>query len=189
MPQIAPNLWKVAAHFFWWREYLDGRIEREFDLETGQIRPWGSETPKGLRRAGWQPITSDLSKKMWLTSKEFGLISEAPAMLVDLKPEDELVIFKEATIYKVSYTCKACGQIIQACEKPAACPRCGVAPAWKCDTCGKLQDTKHCPACKRECRRIDPIQPVPGPWEDVTYHLGIKGKFVQKFNCKQSIIS
>jgi len=188
VPQLAPNVWKVAVSFFWWREYLDGRIEQEFDLDTGQIRPWGSKTPDGLKRAGWLPITPDLAQKM-RPHGEFGVPSPAPAMLIDLKPGDELQIFKEATVYKVSYICKACGQIVREYEKPKSCPRCGAAPAWKCDTCGELRDDKLCPECGRECRRINPIKGEHMPWEDVIYYLGIKGKFVQKFNNRQSVIS
>jgi predicted RNA-binding Zn-ribbon protein involved in translation (DUF1610 family) len=188
MPQIAPNVWKVAVSFFWWREYLDGRIEQEFNLETGQIRPWGSKTPDGLKRAGWLPITQDLAHKMRAFG-EFGAPSPAPTMLIDLKPGDELQIFKECTVYNVSYVCKACGCIVRESEKPKSCPNCGAAPTWKCDTCGKLPDINECPDCKRECRRIDPIKAEPIPWEDVIYFLGIKGKFMQKFNSRQSIIS
>jgi predicted RNA-binding Zn-ribbon protein involved in translation (DUF1610 family) len=109
-------------------------------------------------------------------------------MQIELAPGDELIISKEVTVYKVSYVCKACGQVIQEAEKPKSCPRCGATPAWKCDTCGTLPDADHCPECKRECRRINPIRGVSMPWEDVIYYLGIKGKFVQKFNSKQSII-
>ena len=188
MPQIAPNVWKAAVSFFWWREYQDGRIEQEFDLSTGQIQLWGSKTPDGLKRAGWLPITPDLARKMRAYG-EFGTPTHAPVMWVDLSPGDELIIFKEATVYNVSYVCKACGQTIREYEKPKSCPNCGAAPSWKCDTCGKLPDVKECPDCKRECRRISPIGAESIPWEDVAYHLGIRGKFVQKFNNRQSIIS
>jgi hypothetical protein len=188
MPQIAPNVWKTAVSFFWWREYLDGRIEQEFDLETGQIRYWGSKTPEGLKRAGWIPITPDLAQKMQAFG-EFGTPTSAPDMLLDLQPGDELALFKECTVYKVSYVCKACCQIIQDVQKPKSCPRCGAAPAWKCDTCGKLRQAKQCQSCLRECRLVDPIKAEMMPWEDVTYHLGIKGKFMQKFNSKLSTIS
>lgn len=188
MPQIAPSTWKVAISFFWWREYLDGRMEQEFDLETGQIKPWGTHTPDGLKGAGWLPITTDLARKTRACG-EIGVPVSAPAMLVDVHPGEELVIFKEATVYKLSYACLACGCVVQSYEKPEVCPNCGAAPSWKCDTCGKLPDTKECPDCKRECRRINPIRSQSLPWEEVTYHIGIKGKFMQKFNSRQSLIS
>jgi predicted RNA-binding Zn-ribbon protein involved in translation (DUF1610 family) len=188
MPQIAPNVWKTAVSFFWWREYQDGRIEQEFDLTTGQIRPWGNKTPEGLKKAGWLPITSDLAALM-SPHGEFGKPTQAPAMVVDLKPGDELQIFKECTVYDVSHICRACGNIMQEYEKPSSCSRCGAAASWKCDACGKLPDTKICPDCKTECRRIDPIVSRQLKWEEVTYHIGIKGKFMQKFNSKLSTIS
>lgn len=116
-------------------------------------------------------------------------------MMVGLRPGDELVIFKESTICKVSYVCKACGHVAREYEKPKSCPRCGVAPAWKCDSCGKLHEVTEdvrlfsCTECGKQCRKIKPIEGRPIPWEDVWYFVGIKGKFLQKFNSRRSIIS
>lgn len=188
MPQISPNKWKCNLSFFWWRQYADGRIEQEFDQLTGQIRPWGSKTPADLKSAGWLPVTADLARKMQ-SCGEFGTPTHAPAMLVDLKQGDELVIFKESTVYKISYYCKACKSTIQQCEMPETCPMCGASAAWKCDKCGKLLDADRCSDCEQPCRLINPIVKQPISWEETIYCLGIKGKFTQKFTDKRSVIS
>ncbi len=187
MPEIGPNLWKTALPYFWYREYLDGRIEMEFDLDTGQIIPWGPKTPEGLKRAGWLPVTQDLAQKMKAYG-EFGIPTQSPSVLVALKPGDELIIYKEATVYDgFGVTCKACGGSFRMFSNPDSCPNCGARMGWRCPDCNKINDTEVCPDCKKQGRPINPLVSAPYKWEEVTYFLGIKGIFCQKFTGKWMI--
>jgi len=182
MPQIGPDLWKTALAYYWWREHQDGRIEQEFDLETGQIRPWG-ETPADLKLAGWVPVTEDLARKMRAYG-EFGIPTQSPSIIIQLKPGDELEIFKECTIldgYRVH--CKACESVYRTFENHGdPCPICGAKPAWRCPKCDKVADEETCPDCKVPGRIIDPLERSPDKWEDVVFFLGIKGRYCHKFN-------
>jgi len=181
MPQIGPSTWKVALSFFWWRQYPDGRIEQEFDPLTGQIQPWG-KTPPGLIKAGWVPVTPDLARKM-ATHGEFGTPTRSPSILVNVKPGDELEIFKDCQVIEgVRVNCKACGHVFRSFGSPRSCPSCGVKPGWRCPKCDNISDTFICPTCKVQGKMIDPFQTAPDKWEDVVYILGIKGKFSMKFN-------
>ena len=181
MPKIGPDLWKTALSFFWWREYADGRVEQEFDLETGQIRPWGS-TPDNLVRAGWIPVTPDLAQKMRAFG-EFGTPTQSPQMIISLKPGDELQIFKDIDIkrgYQVH--CKSCGATFRSFGLPAGCPYCGAAKSWRCEKCNKILAAPSCSDCKAPTRMIDPLEHAPAEWEEVVYNLGIKGVFEMRFN-------
>jgi predicted RNA-binding Zn-ribbon protein involved in translation (DUF1610 family) len=180
MPQIGENLWKVALSFYWWRQYQDGRIEQEFDLDTGQIRPWG-ETPANPKRVSWRPVTPDLAQKMQAFG-EFGLPTMAPPVTIDLKPGEELIIFKDCVVCDWQVVCKACQTAYHTLEDLEACPRCGAKPSWKCEKCGKLLDGETCPDCGEKCRYITPFERRADKWEAVTYLLGIKDKFLLKFN-------
>lgn len=182
MPQIGPDLWKVALSYYWWRQYADGRIEQEFDLATGRIRPWGTK-PEGLKRAGWLPITPDLASKMQAHG-EFGIPTQSPSIIVDLKPGEDLEIFKDCTVldgYQVH--CKACGAVYRSFGEPEDCCRiCGANPSWRCPKCDRLSDDETCPDCSLKGRIIDPLERTPDKWEDVVYILGIKGLYRLKFN-------
>lgn len=181
MPQIGPDLWKVALSFFWWRQYQDGRIEQEFDPLTGQIQLWG-ETPTDLKRAGWLPVTADLARKM-AAYGEFGTPTQAPSVLIDIKPGEELEIFKDCQVLMGKrVTCKACGEVFHALGHPEACPKCGARVSWRCPKCNQITDQEHCPSCKVPGRQINPFHSVPDKWEEVVYILGINGKFTMKFN-------
>lgn len=169
MPQIGPDLWKVALSFFWWRQYQDGRIEQEFDPLTGAIQLWG-ETPTCLKRAGWVPVTADLARKM-TSQGEFGIPTHSPSILIDIKPGDELEIFKDCqVIIGKRVTCKACGGVFRSMGKPTTCPKC------------------EAEACTIDGREINPFLSVPDKWEEVVYNLGIKGKFSMKFNSTGLIV-
>jgi predicted RNA-binding Zn-ribbon protein involved in translation (DUF1610 family) len=190
MPQVGSDLWKAASSFYWWREYLDGRIEQEFNLETGQIRPWGSKTPDILKKAGWLPVTQDLARKMQ-TWGEFGIPTQSPSIIIGLKPGEQLEIFKECTIldgHRIH--CKACGAIYRAFgeDRGDGCIRCGAKPAWRCPKCDKLSDAETCPDCNLKGRMIDPLERTPDRWEDVVYFLGIKGLYQIKFNSSGLIV-
>jgi predicted RNA-binding Zn-ribbon protein involved in translation (DUF1610 family) len=187
VPQIAPNTWKVALSFFWYREYLDGRVEQEFDLETGMIRQWGSETPANLKMVGWLPVTPDLAEKMKVCG-EIGLSTTAPAMLIPVKPGDVPIIYKDCTVWDgFKVLCGACNSVFRSKGKPKVCPRCGAKPAWRCQKCGKLADAETCPDCKVTGRLVDPFMVRPEKWEEVEYFLGIRGKFCNRFNASRLI--
>lgn len=40
MPQIAPNTWKVAEAFYWFRKFADGRVEYQYDPDDGHPTKW-----------------------------------------------------------------------------------------------------------------------------------------------------
>lgn len=168
MPQIGPNLWKVALSFFWWRQYDDGRVEQEFDPLTGAIRPWG-ETPANLKRAGWLPVTAELARKM-AAYGEYGTPTIAPSIIIDLKPGEELEIFKDCQVlmgHRIK--CKACGAVFHSLGKPTSCPEC------------------EAEACAIDGREINPFLSVPDKWEEVVYNLGVKGLFCHKFNSSELV--
>jgi len=188
MPRIGKDLWKVGLSFFWYREYQDGRIEQEFDLDTGQIRLWGSETPNDLKRVGWLPMTADLAQKIRAYG-EIGIPTQAQSVLIDLKPREELSCFKDCTVLQgFRVTCKACGATYHALADPDICPRCGAKPAWRCEKCGQLQDTETCPNCNQISRAVTPFVKHPDAWEDVVYVLGINGRFLIKFNSNSLVV-
>ncbi len=188
MPQIGPDLWKVGLEYFWYREYQDGRTEQEFDLETGQIRLWGPATPPGLKRVGWLPMTPDLAQKIQACG-EIGYPTQAPSVLIDLKPGEELICFKDCTVIKgYQVICKACGFKYRTMGESGVCPSCGVTSGWKCDKCGHLGDSQVCPDCSTPGRLITPFRKRPDSWESVTYFLGIQGKFQIKFNSKGLVV-
>lgn len=187
LPQIGPDLWKVALSFFWWRQYEDGRIEQEFDPETGQIRLWGT-TPKNLKRAGWLPVTPDLANKM-REHNEFGIPTQSPSVIIELKPGDELEIFKDCSVldgYRVH--CKVCGAVYRTFgERAEHCLNCGTKPAWRCPKCSKLTDNEICPDCNLAGQIINPLTRTPDKWEEVVYILGIKGLYRLKFNSQYMV--
>ncbi len=181
MPQIGPDLWKVALSFFWWREYADGRVEQEFDSLTGQIRPWG-KTPDGLKRVGWMPVSADLAAKMRAYG-EFGTPTNSPEVIVEVHPGEEPVIYKDcAVLMGFQVRCKACSHEFRSLARPHVCPACGAKPVYRCGKCDKLTNTKICPDCRIEGRYISPFRKGPAKWEEVQYVLGIKGKFLNRFN-------
>ncbi len=187
MPEIMSNLWKTSVSYFWVREYLDGRIETEFDLDTGQIRPWGPKTPEGLKRAGWLPVTQDLAKKM-KDFGEFGIPTQSPSILVSLNPGDKLIIYKDcAVIQGFRGICKACGGAFRMFEESGSCPNCGARKSWRCPDCNKINDTIVCPDCKKTGKEINPLELAPDTWEEVMYVLGIEGVFCQRFNSQGMI--
>jgi len=188
LPQIAPNLWKVGLEFFWCREYENGRVEREFDLDTGQIHFWGSKTPTGLKRAGWLPMTPDLAAKIRACG-EFGIPTQSPSVMIDLQPNDELIISKDCAVIRgYLVTCKACNATFRSFGEPDVCPTCGSKPGWKCDACGEIHDISICSRCHRRGRLIQPFIKRGISWEKVVYLLGIKDKFLLKFNSNGLIV-
>lgn len=188
MPQIGPDLWKVALSYYWWRQYIDGRVEQEFDLDTGRIRPWGSN-PEGLKRVGWLPVSPDLASKMRAYG-EFGIPTQSPSIIIELKPGEDLEIFKDCTVldgYQVH--CKACGAIYRSFgEQGAGCLYCGATPSWRCPKCDKLADKETCPDCNLTGRIIDPLERTPDKWEDIVYILGIRGLYRLKFNSRGLLV-
>ncbi len=183
MPQIGPDTWKMALEFYWFRIYEDGRVETEFDLDTGQIRLWGPVTPPGLIRVGWQPVTPDLAQKMRAFG-EFGKPTHAPPVTINVKPGEEIVIFKDCSVCNYQVVCKSCGTAYHTMENLEACPQCGAKPCWKCERCGMLRDDETCPDCKEKCRHITPFERRPDKWENVVYFLGIKDRFRLLFNSR-----
>ena len=182
MPQIGPDLWKTALSFFWFRQFRDGRIEQEFDLDTGQIRPWGSKTPEGLKKVGWLPVDQELARKMRAYG-EFGIPTQAPAVMIDVKPGEVPLIYKDATVWNgYQVRCKACNTVFKSIVEPKACPTCDAKPAWRCPKCTALSDTEICPHCQKKGRIIDPFEKRNMKWEEVEYFLGIEGKFRNRFN-------
>jgi len=184
MPQIGPDIWKVALSYYWWRQYADGRIEQEFDLETGRIRPWDA-TPASLKKAGWVPVTVDLARKMQVYG-EFGIPTQSPSIMVNLKPGDKLEIHKECTVLDgFRIHCKACGAFFRAFgDQDGHCRVCGAKSFYRCPQCDKLSDEETCPDCRVQGRMIDPLEKTRDKWEDVVYFLGIKGLFRHKFNSR-----
>ena len=181
MPQIRENLWKSALAFFWWREYEDGRQEQEYDPLTGQIMAWGPKTPDGLKRAGWLPVSADLAAKM-KQQGEFGIPNAAPAVIIPVNPGEELIIYKEVTVWEGSRVhCKVCGAVFRSRGAAPACPSCGAKPAWRCSKCGELSETETCSKCQVPGQLINPFESWPEKWDEVEYFLGVKGKFVNRF--------
>ncbi len=187
MPQIGPDLWKSANSFFWYREYRDGRIEREFDLLTGRINLWGSKTPEGLKAVGWLPVSLDLAQKM-RAHGEFGIPTASPAIFTRVKQGEVPIIHKEVTVYQGQRVhCKACDAVFRSESHPTTCPVCGAAVSWKCPKCGKLLETDTCADCNRPGRPIDPFETTPDKWDEVEYFVGIQGKFVNRFTVSRLI--
>lgn len=182
MPQIGPDLWKVGLSFFWYREYQDGRIESEFDLDTGEIRLWGAEAPEGLKKVGWLPMTPDLAQKIKVWG-EIGYPVQAQAVMITLHSGEVPIIFKDCSVITgLRVTCKVCGSQFQSMARPEVCPQCGAKPAWRCDTCGKLQESEICPDCQAISRKIMPFAMRSDAWEEVIYNLKILEKFHIRFN-------
>jgi predicted RNA-binding Zn-ribbon protein involved in translation (DUF1610 family) len=187
VPQIGAGIWKSALAFFWWREYEDGRQEQEYDPLAGQIMPWGPKTPDGLKRAGWLPVSADLANKM-KQQGEFGIPNAAPAVIIPVNPGEELIIYKEVTVWEGSRVhCKVCGAVFRSKGAVTACPSCGAKPAWRCTVCNKLSDTEFCQDCRKPFefqevgQIINPLESWPEKWDEVEYFLGVKGKFVNRF--------
>lgn len=158
MPQVGQTEWKAASSFHWYREYEDGRVEFEYDPEDGHLTKWGNEAPTGLKRVGWLPMTSPLAAKI-TAHGEIGMPVSAPPISINTAPGDDVVIFKDVTVYRgLLVTCKGCNAKFRAMAEPDVCPRCGAEAGW-----GSFVS-------------------VPVMWEDVIYHLGIKDKFILKFN-------
>jgi predicted RNA-binding Zn-ribbon protein involved in translation (DUF1610 family) len=252
LPQIAPDTWKVELTFFWCRQYLDGRLEYEFDLETGEKIPWGTTTPTDLLRVGWLPMTPDLAQKI-AKFGEIGHPIKAQRVFIDVHPGEIVQAFRDCSIIKGNqYTCSHCGQSFVSPDHPPKCRVCGIEEVWTCQDCGKsstrstcdcgttdehprikvgtptvlsslmkcskcngtfealvnaMDTPKKCPLCgaepsnvcekcqkvsekcfcycdgdKHDCHLSNPISKVGFAWEDVVYFLGIKGKFMNKFN-------
>lgn len=182
MPEIAPNVWKMTHTFYWIREYHNGTIEREFDLDTGTIRKWGSKTPEGLKKIGWMPVTPDLAAKM-LAFGEYGRASSMQSVKICLAPGDEPIIYQDkAVLHGMLYHCKVCGAEFNVFGKTDVCPACGATVMWRCPACGQLSDTEICLTCNMPGLRLTPFKKTPANFEDITYCLGIKNKFLIKFN-------
>lgn len=182
MPQIGAGIWKSALAFFWWREYEDGRQEQEYDPLTGQIMPWGPKTPDGLKRAGWLPVSADLANKM-KQQGEFGIPNAAPAVIIPVNPGEELIIYKEVTVWEGSRVhCKVCGAVFRShFSPPGPCPSCGAKRMWRCPVCDELSDFEICRKCLMHGDLIDPFESRPDKWGEVEYFLGIEGKFCNRF--------
>lgn len=181
MPQIAPGTWKTGLSFFWWREFADGRIEQEFDLDTGQIRPWGG-TPPDLVKAGWIPVSPALAQKMKAFG-EYGIPTVSPQILISLKPGEDLEIYKDAEVKRGLHVhCKACGANFRSFGSPEGCPFCGAQKSWRCSKCDQIRTTPTCSDCHAPSQMIDPLESSPAEWDEVIYNLGIKGKFKMRFN-------
>jgi predicted RNA-binding Zn-ribbon protein involved in translation (DUF1610 family) len=187
MPQIGPDLWKSANSYFWYREYQDGRIEREFDLLTGHVNQWGGKMPEGLRVVGWLPVTPDLAQKMKAFG-EFGIPTAGPSIFTRVLPGEVPIIFKEVTVYQGQRVhCKACGAVFRSESTPQTCPACGASHSWKCAKCGKLLEADTCAECNRPARPLNPFETSPEKWDEVEYFIGIEGKFVNRFTASRLI--
>jgi len=186
-PEIAPNCWKAALSFFWWREYRDGRQEQEFDLLTGQISPWGPKTPDGLAKVGWLPVTPGLAQKM-KSCGEYGIPTQSLAVILPLAEDEEPVIYKETTVWEGSQVhCKACDAVFRSRGPATHCPVCGAKTSWRCPKCGQLQDSEICPDCKVQGNPINPLESRPARWDETEYFIGVKGKFCNRFNTSRLI--
>ncbi len=156
MPQIAPNTWKVAESFNWFRRYRDGMVEYHFDPEDGHVTKWGEDTPDGIVRCGWLPMTPDLAAKI-RSHGEFGLPVSVPPVSIDIKPGEVLELWRDCeVIHGIEVTCKACGVKFRAVELPKVCPKCKAEADWK------------------------PFTFVPAAWESAVYAIGIEGRYLLK---------
>lgn len=171
MPRIDKDTWKAGHEYYWFREYSDGHTEYQFDPETGQETLWGPKTPEGLVKAGWIPINPDIARKI-AAYGEFGYPIQDKPHIVNLSQGDEIIMFRECTIVRGSQvTCKLCGQVFLAMGEPGECARCGAVPVVLDDGITS-----------------DPFSKRPASWEEVNYHIGVKGKFELRFNCNQLVV-
>jgi len=187
MPQIAPDTWRVGYEFSWYREYQDGRIEYQFDPGTGQQMCWGQETPKGLERVGWLPMTPDLAAKI-RSSGETGYPVHAFPVAIKVNPGDRLICARDCTILDGSLiTCKVCGFEFRTLDQPNICPDCGTEVARRCE--GALKTVRECEGCTKQCSAevVSPFIARPDRREDAVYILGIEGRYEQKFNSRGMI--
>lgn len=182
MPQIAPDTWKPALEYYWFRVHQDGTIDYEFDLDTGQIHEWGAETPKDLKRAGWLPMTEDLAQKIRVCG-EIGKPTASMPVAVNLKPGEELVLFRNNRVINgVHIRCRACQLSFNSMAVPDACPNCDVVPGRRCGR--EVKTAEDCKDCKKPCDAplISPFVVQPHKFDETHCILGIKGKFQMKFN-------
>ncbi len=177
---------KLSVEYFWYRVFDDGRVETEFDLDTGQPTKWGLATPPGLEEVGWRPMTPELLQKI-IAFQEFGVVSNrASPVTIKVSPDDDVIIARDGMIIKGALVkCKSCQYVFRSPKQPEICPACGIVPKWKCDTCNELYDTvaesQKCELCGSTCRVILPFFLTQHAWEEVTYLLGIRGKYLNKF--------
>lgn len=158
MPQIAPGVWKSASSFFWFRLFDDGREEFEFDPRTGNPAEWGKETPSGIKRFGWLPMTPELADKI-RDYDEIGYPVSAPPVAINVQPGEVPVIYKDPSVIKgLQITCSKCKTAIRAMAVPETCPRCGQS---------------------LETAEVKGIM-----WDDVVYGIGIEGRYELKFNAR-----
>lgn len=187
MPQIGPNLWKASTHYYWYHRFRDGREEFEFDPATGSPHRWCKPSPDDIVLAGWLPITRDLAKKIQAYG-EFGNPTASPAMLINLKPGDDLIIEKDVTVYNgQKVDCLVCGTKILVETRPSSCPVCGASAGWRCPTCGKLTDSQLC--CGVTGHMVDPLKTEPHKFETVLYRLGIRGRYIIELTNNELIVT
>ena len=153
----------LGIEFTWYRKFSDGRIEYEFDPETGEPTKWGVETPPNITEAGWLPMTPTLASRI----TERGVPVIAPAITVRLKPGEVPVVFRDRTHRNGAHvTCKICKKAFLSPEPPTKCPFCGAEPI----------EGKASPFILQQAE-----------WDEAIYEIGVEGKFSQKFNSRMSI--
>ena len=150
----------LGLEFTWYRKFSDGRIEFEFDPETGKPTLWGAETPLGVIEAGWMPMTPPLAGKISPEEGCFGIPARAQIVAVRPKPGEELILDRERKHQTGAHaTCEKCGKSFLSSTPPVGCIFCGD---------GRLSLKQ-------------------AEWETAIYEIGIKGRFMQKFNSMTSI--
>jgi hypothetical protein len=151
---------KAKAEFFWYRVFEDGRIEHEFDLESGAPVMWGKETPPGIKEVGWLPMTADLSAKI-AAYGESGQPTRAPPVTCKLHPGEVPIVYRDRMIIRGAHcTCKICGNVFVATAPPKECIFCHAEPT----------------------ETASPLTIQQASWWVQSYVLGIKDRFVQTFD-------
>lgn len=187
MPRIDNGNWKLALEYVWLRRFKDGRVETEFDFDTGKPTLWGEITPDGIVEVSWIPMTQDLAQKI-SDFGEFGRPTIGPVVTINPRDGEKIVCYREGTIYTgAKVTCKACGFVYLSTEPPSACPKCQATFGMKCRKCDKIADADVCDQCGETCEQISPFDIIPVQWEQATYALGIEGRFLNKFTPLQVI--
>jgi hypothetical protein len=152
---------KLPVEFTWYRKYRDGRVEFEFDPQTGAATMWGKEAPDGLIEFGWMPMTISLARLI-AAYGEVGVPNDCQLVSVKLRPGEIPVIYRDRQSAKGALVeCKCCQGVFRTTKPPVKCPFCEVTP---------------------ESGDPDPFKKQQAAWEEATYVIGISGRFTQTFN-------
>lgn len=155
----------LGIEYTWYRRLSDGRVEFEFDPETGEERLWG-ETPTNITEVGWIPMNPDLAQKMAVHGNT-GVPITSLVMAIKVKPGEEPIVFRDRELRRGAHvTCKICNKSFLSTEPPKACVFCEAEP----------EEGKNSPFILQQAE-----------WEQAVYEIGVKGRFVQRFNSQVSV--